>query len=216
MNVLKADLAAEQATAENDKADLKKQKAEAEAEQKRVAEEQKRAAEERAAAEAKSQANEKAAQEAAAAEVSTNTPAKTTTPSNDSADTSSEEATSGSSNSGSTGNTNPGGGNGVDHSSSGNMYSYGQCTWYVKNRAPWAGTYWGNGAQWGGSAAADGYTVNSTPAAGTIVVFGAGQQIGDWTADGTYGHVAYVESYNASNNTITISQGGMGFSTPGG
>ncbi len=37
------------------------------------------------------------------------------------------------------------------------------------------GTYWGNGAQWGASAAADGYTVNGTPAAGAVVVFAAGQ-----------------------------------------
>jgi surface antigen len=97
------------------------------------------------------------------------------------------------------------------------MYAWGQCTWYVKNRAPWVGTYWGNGAQWGASAAADGYTVNGTPAAGSVVVFAAGQSVGGvWTADGVYGHVAYVESYDAASNTITISQGGMGFSSPGG
>jgi surface antigen len=38
--------------------------------------------------------------------------------------------------------------------------------------------------------------------------------VGNWQADGTYGHVAYVES--VSGNTITISQGGMGFSNPAG
>lgn len=109
------------------------------------------------------------------------------------------------------------GGSGKDHSSSGNMYAVGQCTWYVKNRAPWVGTYWGNGAQWGASAAADGYTVNGTPAAGAVVVFAAGQSVGgEWTADGTYGHVAYVESYDPASNTITISQGGMGFPSPTG
>ena len=64
----------------------------------------------------------------------------------------------------------------------------------------------------GASAAADGYTVNGTPAAGAVVVFAAGQSVGgEWTADGTYGHVAYVESYDPASNTITISQGGMGF-----
>ena len=56
-----------------------------------------------------------------------------------------------------------------------------------------------------------------TPAAGAVVVFAAGQSVGgEWTADPVYGHVAYVESYNPSNNTITISQGGMGFDSPGG
>jgi len=94
------------------------------------------------------------------------------------------------------------------------MYAVGQCTWYVKNVAPWAGTYWGNGCQWGASAAADGFQVDGTPAAGAIVSFAQGQSVGTWNADSTYGHVAYVQSYNASNNTITITQGGMGFSSP--
>lgn len=87
----------------------------------------------------------------------------------------------------------------------------------MKNRAPWVGTYWGNGAQWGASAAAEGYTVNGTPAAGAVVVFAAGQSVGGtWNASSAYGHVAYVESYDAASNTITISQGGMGFDSPGG
>lgn len=109
-----------------------------------------------------------------------------------------------------------GGGNKVDHTGSGNMYAVGQCTWYVKQVAPWAGTYWGNGCQWGASAAADGFQVDGTPAAGAIVSFGQGQSVGTWNADPTYGHVAYVQSYNASNNTITITQGGMGFPSPTG
>jgi surface antigen len=96
------------------------------------------------------------------------------------------------------------------------MYAVGQCTWYVKQVAPWAGTYWGNGCQWGASAAADGFQVDGTPAAGAIVSFGQGQSVGTWNADPTYGHVAYVQSYNASNNTITITQGGMGFPSPTG
>ena len=108
------------------------------------------------------------------------------------------------------------GGSKVDHTGSGNMYAVGQCTWYVKNVAPWAGTYWGNGCQWGASAAADGFQVDGTPAAGSIVVFAQGQSVGTWNADPSYGHVAYVQSYNASNNTITITQGGMGFPTPTG
>ena len=61
-------------------------------------------------------------------------------------------------------------------------YSVGQCTWGVKSVAPWAGPYWGNGSQWGASAAAEGFVVNQTPAPGAII---------SWN-DGGYGHVAYV------------------------
>ncbi|MFD1410101.1 CHAP domain-containing protein [Lapidilactobacillus gannanensis] len=104
--------------------------------------------------------------------------------------------------------------NGGNSSHNGNAYAYGQCTWYAYERSGWAGSYWGNGADWGNSARAAGYTVNHTPAVGAIVSFAGGQNIGGWTADPTYGHVAYVES--VGNGTITISQGGMGFSNPGG
>lgn len=97
-----------------------------------------------------------------------------------------------------------------------NTYPWGQCTWYVKNRAPWAGNWWGNGNMWGNSARAKGFTVNNTPAAGAIVSFAAGQMVGNWMADRNYGHVAYVESYNAKTNTMVISQGGLGFSSPTG
>lgn len=104
----------------------------------------------------------------------------------------------------------------VSADSAGNRYDWGQCTWYVKNVASWAGNRWGNGNQWGASAAAEGFTVNNTPAAGTIVSFAGGQSVGGWTADASYGHVAYVQSYNAANNTITISQGGLGYGNPAG
>ena len=100
------------------------------------------------------------------------------------------------------------------YSSSGNTYPWGQCTWYAKQRSGWAGNGWGNGAQWGASAAAQGFTVDHTPAAGAIVVFGAGQMVGNWQADPAYGHVAFVES--VSGSSITISQGGMGFDNPAG
>ncbi|WDF83159.1 CHAP domain-containing protein [Lacticaseibacillus pabuli] len=103
---------------------------------------------------------------------------------------------------------------GGSYSSSGNTYPWGQCTWYAKQRSGWAGNGWGNGAQWGASAAAQGFTVNHTPAAGSLVVFGAGQMVGNWQADPAYGHVAYVES--VSGDSITISQGGMGFGNPAG
>ena len=112
-------------------------------------------------------------------------------------------------------NTASGSGSHADYSGSGNTYPWGQCTWYVKSVASWAGNGWGNGAEWGASAAAAGFTVNHTPAAGSIIVFAAGQSVGgQWTADGSYGHVAYVQS--VSGDSVTITQGGMGFSSPTG
>ena len=226
---------------------MNKKKQEAEAEKARILKEQQEAAaaqkaeEERQAAALKEAQQEAAAQSTesttenttASTETATSSSSSNTSSSNTSSSNSSSSSNAGSSNTGSsnssssnsdsnsssnnnsTGSISTGGGK--DHSSSGNMYAWGQCTWYVKSVAPWVGTYWGNGAQWGASAAADGYTVNGTPAAGAVVVFAAGQSVGgEWTADPVYGHVAYVESYNPSNNTITISQGGMGFDSPGG
>lgn len=105
-------------------------------------------------------------------------------------------------------------GTGVTSNSAGNSYPWGQCTWYVKAVAPWSGNNWGNGAQWGASAAAEGFTVNHTPAVGSIVVVSAGQSFGGWSADCQYGHVAYVVA--ASGDTIVVHQGGMGFSSPAG
>ena len=61
-------------------------------------------------------------------------------------------------------------------------YPVGQCTWGTKVLAPWAGPYWGNGGQWGASAAAAGFRTGSTPQVGAII---------SWN-DGGYGHVAYV------------------------
>lgn len=107
-------------------------------------------------------------------------------------------------------------GDGAAHGNvAGNSYAWGQCTWYVKQVAPWAGNNWGNGGQWGASAAAAGFKVDHTPAAGAIIVFLPGQSVGgQWTADGAYGHVGYVQSVNGSQ--VTITQGGMGFSNPAG
>ena len=209
LNVLKASLAAEQATAESDKAKLNKQKEEAKAAQLKVLKAQQTESNKINEVPAvKADTNNNKAENTTPSAEKPSAPAQDNTPTQTPSTGGSSSAPSGSTTSG---------GSGVDHSSSGNMYAVGQCTWYVKSVAPWVGTYWGNGCQWGASAAADGYTVNSTPAAGAVVVFAAGQSVGgQWTADGTYGHVAYVDSYDAASNTITISQGGMGFSSPTG
>lgn len=169
---------------------------------------------------AQEQSEAAAATQAALKTVAASTASSSTTSSSSSATSTSTIAnnTSSSSNNSSsviTNNTASGSGSHADFSGSGNTYPWGQCTWYVKSVAPWAGNGWGNGAQWGGSAAAAGFTVNHTPAAGSIIVFAAGQSVGgQWTADGSYGHVAYVQS--VSGDSVTISQGGMGFNSPTG
>ena len=231
LKVMKASLAAEQAKTENDKKDLQAKKAAAEAEAARIKKEQEAAEKARQEAAAKQAAAAKKAQEEAAKQEAAAKEKQTTNTSSSSSDSKAdvEESVTTPSNDGDSTSTEPSAPSepeevietpdpdgGKDHSNSGNMYAYGQCTWYVKSVAPWVGTYWGNGAQWGASAAADGYRVDGSPEAGSVVVFGAGQMVGDWQASGAYGHVAYVQSYNASNNTITITQGGMGFSNPGG
>lgn len=109
----------------------------------------------------------------------------------------------------------------INYSSSANTYSWGQCTWYVKSVAGWAGNNWGNGQDWANSARQAGYTVNSTPSVGSIAVFAGGQTVHgvgagayDWVAAPGFGHVAYVVGVNG--NSVTIQQGGTGFSNPGG
>lgn len=202
--VLKTTLAAEQATTEGEKADLQKKKADAEAEAARIAAEQ-----EAARIEQERQALE--AQKAIENAVNNNVIPDPVTPS-----TPSTPGNTGGSTGGSTGGgqvtppVNNGGGNGTDHSGTGNAYPVGQCTWFVKNRAPWVGNFWGNANMWPSSARADGYTVNGTPAAGAVGVFAAGQTVGNITADPTYGHVVYVESYDAAAGTINISHGNAG------
>lgn len=85
-----------------------------------------------------------------------------------------------------------------------NSYPAGQCTWFVKNAAPWVGNNWGNASGWGASAAAAGRSVNGTPAAGSVVVFAPGQG----GASG-FGHVGVVDSVN-SDGSISISEGNYG------
>lgn len=78
-----------------------------------------------------------------------------------------------------------------------NTYYYGQCTWFVKNNAPWVGNAWGNAADWAHSARAAGFTVDNAPAVGSVVVFQPGQG-----GAGGYGHVAYVVGVNGNQITI--------------
>lgn len=89
----------------------------------------------------------------------------------------------------------------LENALSGNMYPWGQCTWGVKELAPWAHTYWGNATDWAASAAADGFTVGTVPVVGAIAV---------WTDPyGGYGHVAYVTAVE-SEYSIEVLEANIG------
>lgn len=87
----------------------------------------------------------------------------------------------------------------ASNAQSGNMYPIGQCTWGVKELAPWAYTYWGNGGDWAASAAADGFTIGTVPVVGAIAVW----------SDGWYGHVAYVTDVQ-SETSIQVLEANIG------
>jgi len=74
-----------------------------------------------------------------------------------------------------------------------NGYPYGYCTYYVATRRM-VPTSWGDAKAWLNSARRAGYTTGDSPAAGAIVV----------TSESWWGHVAYVESVDG--NEITLSE----------
>ena len=81
-------------------------------------------------------------------------------------------------------------------SAGGNLYTSGQCTYYVYDKVGGKiGSTWGNANNWANAAASAGYTVNNSPSQGAILQ----------TSQGAFGHVAYVESVN-SNGSITVSE----------
>ena len=85
------------------------------------------------------------------------------------------------------------------YSTNASSYPTGECTWGAKTLAPWAGDYWGNGAQWATSAAAAGFRTGSTPQVGAIAC---------WN-DGGYGHVAVVTAVS-SLTSIQVSESNYG------
>ena len=74
-------------------------------------------------------------------------------------------------------------------------YYVGECTWGVKSQVSWVGPYWGNANQWVASARAEGFSVGTTPQVGAVAV---------WVG-GTYGHVALVTAVESSTN-IQVSE----------
>lgn len=187
-------LAAEKATAENEKASLLAQKAAAE-------EAARKAAEEQAAYQAR-QAELAAKQRQAVAPVISNTVAAATpAPATPAAETpaQAQEATpapapavaAATPAAEATTVATP-----VVTYSAGNTYPVGQCTWGAKQAAPWVGNYWGNANQWLYSASAAGFSTGSTPVVGAVAV---------WTTYGAYGHVAVVTAVNGSQIQVVES-----------
>lgn len=159
-------LAAEKATAEGEKNSLLAQKAAAQ-----------KAAEEAAAQEASYKAQQAAQAQAIASSGNTTFTAQVQALNHSSAPTVSHSTSR------------------PTYNSSASTYPVGQCTWGAKTLAPWAGDYWGNGAQWAASAAAAGFRTGSTPQVGAII---------SWN-DGGYGHVAVVTAVE-SPTRIQVSE----------
>lgn len=90
----------------------------------------------------------------------------------------------------------------IDHpqfSIKNNLYTSGQCTYYVFDKRAADGntisTFWGDAKNWASQASSSGFKVDHKPAKGAIFQ----------TTSGFYGHVAYVENVN-SNGSVRISE----------
>lgn len=181
LKVAELNLAAEKATAESEKATLLEQKAAAEAEAKAAAE-----------AEAAYKAQQTSQQQTVAASANTTFAAQVQAASSSSSSSSSDDDSS------YTPAPTP-----VSqrptYSTNASSYPTGECTWGAKTLAPWAGDYWGNGAQWATSAAAAGFRTGSQPQVGAIAC---------WN-DGGYGHVAVVTAVS-STTSIQVSESNYG------
>ena len=178
LKVAELNLAAEKATAEGEKASLLEQKAAAEATAKAAVE-----------AEAAYKARQASQQQSVAASANTSFAAQVqaTSSSSSSDDDSSYTPVATRTTSRPT------------YSTNASSYPTGECTWGAKTLAPWAGDYWGNGAQWATSAAAAGFRTGSQPQVGAIAC---------WN-DGGYGHVAVVTAVSSSSS-IQVSESNYG------
>ena len=179
LKVAELNLAAEKATAESEKATLLEKKAAAETEAKAAAE-----------AEAAYKAQQTSQQQTVAASANTTFAAQV-------------QATSSSSSSSDDDSSYTPAPTPVSqrptYSTNASSYPTGECTWGAKTLAPWAGDYWGNGAQWATSAAAAGFRTGSQPQVGAIAC---------WN-DGGYGHVAVVTAVS-STTSIQVSESNYG------
>ena len=189
LKVAQLNLAAEKSTAENEKNALLEEKAAAE-----------KAAAEKAAAEAAYRAQQEEQRKAVEASANTNLQAQvqaaTQTPVAEGAQPQATVATPAAAPAVQTQTVaTPAATSRPTYSSSASSYPIGECTWGAKVLAPWAGDYWGNGAQWAASAAAAGFRTGSQPQVGAIAC---------WN-DGGYGHVAVVTAVQ-STTSIQVSE----------
>ena len=183
LKVAELNLAAEKATAEGEKATLLEQKATAEAEAKAAAE-----------AEAAYKAQQTSQQQTVAASANTTFAAQVQAASSSSSSSSSSSDDDSSYTPAPTPVSQR-----PTYSTNASSYPTGECTWGAKTLAPWAGDYWGNGAQWATSAAAAGFRTGSQPQVGAIAC---------WN-DGGYGHVAVVTAVSSSSS-IQVSESNYG------
>ena len=189
LKVAQLNLAAEKSTAENEKNALLAEKAAAE-----------KAAAEAAAAEAAYRAQQEEQRKAVEASANTNLQAQvqaaTQTPAAEAAQPQATVATPAAAPAVQTQTVaTPAATSRPTYSTSASSYPVGECTWGAKVLAPWAGDYWGNGAQWAASAAAAGFRTGSQPQVGAIAC---------WN-DGGYGHVAVVTAVQ-STTSIQVSE----------
>ena len=189
LKVAQLNLAAEKSTAENEKNALLEEKAAAE-----------KAAAEKAAAEAAYRAQQEEQRKAVEASANTNLQAQvqaaTQTPAAEAGQPQATVATPATAPAVQTQTVaTPAATSRPTYSSSASSYPVGECTWGAKVLAPWAGDYWGNGAQWAASAAAAGFRTGSQPQVGAIAC---------WN-DGGYGHVAVVTAVQ-STTSIQVSE----------
>ena len=179
LKVAELNLAAEKATAESEKATLLEKKAAAEAEAKAAAE-----------AEAAYKAQQTSQQQTVAASANTTFAAQVQAASSSSSSSDDDSSYTPAPTPVSQRPT---------YSTNASSYPTGECTWGAKTLAPWAGDYWGNGAQWATSAAAAGFRTGSQPQVGAIAC---------WN-DGGYGHVAVVTAVS-STTSIQVSESNYG------
>ena len=182
LKVAQLNLAAEKATAENEKNSLLEQKAAAE-----------KAAAEAAAAEAAYKNQQQAQQQAILASGNTSLAAQVQAVNNTGGTPVAEAAVATS---------------GVvatpSYSLSASTYPVGQCTWGAKTLAPWAGDYWGNGGQWAASAAAAGFRTGSQPQVGAIACWNDGGygHVAVVTAVQSANNIQVSEANYAGNQSI--------------
>lgn len=188
LKVAQLNLAAEKSTAENEKNALLAEKAAAE-----------KAAAEAAAAEAAYRAQQEEQRKAVEASANTNLQAQvqaaTQTPAAEAGQPQATVATPAAPAVQTQTVATPAATSRPSYSTSASSYPVGECTWGAKVLAPWAGDYWGNGAQWAASAAAAGFRTGSQPQVGAIAC---------WN-DGGYGHVAVVTAVQ-STTSIQVSE----------